>query len=223
MFTTLIQSLALASVGIISPGSITIVILLLMSGKSWHNGLGYALGYVSMYSLIGVGVLVLGVSVVDNNTDSEQSLVATIAFIVLGLLLYALSLRNWRKPSAEKSNQPSRFSKIIDGITPLKAFAFGATVSVVNVKNLAIFLSAISVLLLSNLLLSTKLIILIPLVLIFCTSVIFPIVIYLAFPARSNDYLTHIKQTIEHYSRPLGLVVPLILGTLLLYRGISGL
>lgn len=222
MLTVLLQSLALASVGIISPGSITIVILLLMSSRGWHNGLAYMFGYVSMYSLIGVLVLVLGVQRSADNAPSEQTLTTSIFLIALGLLLLALTIRNWRKPAAEKSDQPSRFSKIIDSITPLKAFGFAATIAVINLKNLAIFLSAVSVLLLSNLLLPTKLTILVPLVLTFCTSVIAPVIIYVAFPKRANEYLTRIKQTIDNYSRPLGLVMPLILGILLLYRGIFG-
>lgn len=222
MVTTLIQSLAIASVGIFSPGSITIVILLLMSDRGWRNGLGYMAGYISMYAAIGVGVLLLGVSSAEN-TSSEQSLTTSVVFICLGLLLFAISFRNWRKPAANNNEQPSRFSKIIDSITPARAFAFAATIAVINAKNLAIYLSAVSVLLLSSLLLTTKLAILVPLVLTFCLSVIVPVVIYVAFPDRANDYLTRIKQTIDRYSRPIGLIMPLILGMLLLYRGISGL
>lgn len=222
MITVLVQSLALASVGIISPGSITLVILLLMSDRGWHNGLAYMAGYIGMYTAIGVAVLIVGVNAVERGS-SEPSQTTSIVLILLGLLLFALTLRNWRKGVDENGRKPSRFSKIIDSITPLKAFAFAATIAVINVKNLAIFLSAVSVLLLSNLLLATKLAILVPLVLVFCLSVIIPVVIYVAFPNRANDYLTRIKQTIDRYSRPLGLIVPLILGTLLLYRGLSGL
>ncbi len=223
MLTVLVQSMALASVGIFSPGSITIVILLLMSDRGWRNGLAYMLGYLSMYALIGVGVLLLGVRNSAENTATEQSLTTSIILIVVGLLLLALTARNWRKPPATNDGQTSRFSKIIDSITPPKAFAFAATVAIINFKNLAIFLSAVSVLLLSNLLLPTKLTMLIPLVLIFCTSVITPVVIYLAFPDRASDYLMRIKQTIERYRRPLGLIVPSILGILIVMRGISGL
>ncbi len=222
MVTTLIQSLALASVGIISPGSITIVILLLMSDRGWRNGLGYMAGYISMYTAIGVAVLVLGVNLAEN-ASSEQSVTASVVLICLGLLLFAITFRNWRKPPINNGEQPSRFSKIIDSITPVRAFVFAATIAVINAKNLGIFLSAVSVLLLSSLLLTTKLAILVPLVLIFCLSVIVPVVIYVAVPTRANDYLTRIKQTIDRYSRPLGLIMPLILGAFLLYRGVTGL
>ena len=94
--------------------------------------------------------------------------------------------------------------------------------AIINFKNLAIFLTAVSVLLLSNLPLPTQLTILIPLVLIFCTSVITPVAIYLAFPQHAHNYLGRIKQTIDRYSRPLGIAVTLILGLLFLTRALSG-
>lgn len=221
MLPVLLQSLALASVGIISPGSITVVILLLMSDRGWHTGLSYVLGYLSMYSLIGVGVLTLGVRFAENSSN-EQSLTTSIVLCVLGVLLLAVTVRNWRKP-ATVSNEPSRFIKLLDSITPVKAFALASAVAVINFKNLAIFLSALSVLLLSDLGLSTNLFLLIPVVLVFCTSVIVPVIIYVALPGRANVYLTHIKQAIDTYRRPLGLAVTLILGSLFLFRGISGL
>ena len=220
MISILLQSLAVASVGILSPGSITIVILLLMSDKGWRNGLAYMSGYITMYALMGAILLTVGVNFAENSSD-EPSLTGSIILITLGVLLLGLTIRNWRKPSSD--NDPSsRFTTIIDRITPLKAFAFAATVAIINFKNLAIFLTAVSVLLLSTLPLPTQLTMLIPLVLIFCTSVIAPVVIYLAFPQHAHDYLNRIKETIDRYSRPLGIAVTLMLGLLFLTRALSG-
>jgi threonine/homoserine/homoserine lactone efflux protein len=224
MITVFLQALAVASIGVFAPGSITLVILLLMSDRGWRNGLAFASGYIVMYSLIGVGVLVSGIGSAEN-APSQQSPTTSYILIGLGILLLALTIRNWRKkPDLEKdANQPSRFANMVDGITPLKAFGLAAVVSVVNMKNLTIFLSAISVLLFSDLLVATKLTMLIPLVLVFCTSVITPVAIYLLFPKHAHDYLTRIKDAISRYSRTLGIAVTLILGCLLLYRGLTGL
>lgn len=222
MTPVFLQALAVASIGLIAPGSITIVILLLMSDRGWHNGLAFALGYIVMYSLIGVGVLVLGVSAAASS-PTEPSVTTAYILIGLAVLLFAVAIRSWRHNPEPATDEPSRFAKLVDGITPLKSFALAATISVVNVKNLTIFLSAVSVVLLSELLLATKLAMLAPLVLVFCTSVITPVAIYLLFPHRAGDYLNRIKDTISRYSRPLGIAVTLILATLFLYRGISGL
>lgn len=227
MFIVLLQALALASVAWLSPGSITLVILLLMSDgdgrRGWINGGAFALGYLVMYSLIGVGVLVWGVNSAKN-TPSEPGATTSYFLIGLGIALLAFAFRNWRKkPDATQQGQPSRFTKLVDGITPLKAFGLAVFAATVNFKNLAIFLSAVSVLLLSDLLLITKLTLLIPLVIVFCTSVLVPIGIYLLFPDRASDYLTRIKETISRHSRALGIALMLILGSLFLYRGISAL
>ena len=177
-----------------------------------------------MYTLIGTAVLTLGISVAEN-ADTEQSLTTSIILIGLSLLFFTLSFRNWRQQPEQDQDgeQTSRFAKIVDGITPIKSLALAAAISLINFKNLTIFLSAVSILLLSDLQLATQLTMLIPLVLIFCTSVIIPVTIYWLFPDHARDYLTRIKETIGRYSRPLGITVTLILGCLFLYRGLTGL
>ena len=223
MVSVLIQSLILASGGIVSVGSITLVILLLISDKGWRNGLGYMLGYTISYSLIGIAVILVGFNATDNN-PGEPGIFLPILFIILGTVLLWLTQRNWRKPAIEPENKPpSRLFAFIDKTTPPKAFAFGAMVSVVNFKNLAIFLSAISVVHLSSLDLTFKLVNSVLVALVFCLSVIIPVLIYVLFPKRSNEILNWIKQTIETKSRAIGIWVPLVFGLIFLLRGITQL
>ena len=226
MFTTLLQSLILASGGILSIGSITIVILLLISDRGWRNGLAYMSGYVTAYALIGLSAILIGVDrasdiSTDSNSESRIS-TASILLIILGLLLLWMAFRNWRKPP-EANPKPPRIFSILDTITPLKALAFGAAVTVINFKNLAIFLSAISIVLVSDLQLPEKIAIVLLDVLIFCASVIIPVLIYLSFPERANERLNRLKQTLEAYSRPIGIWVPLIFGFIFVTRGVSSL
>lgn len=225
MYSVFLQALALASVGIISPGSITLMILLLMSDKGLRTALAFAGGYLLMYSAIGIAVLVFGVSIVETNQATVQSPTTSIVLVGVGVLLLLLSLRSWRqsKTQTETTDTNSRFAKLVAGITPLKAFGLAATISLVNVKNLTIFVSAVSVLLLSTLPLSTTLPMLIPLVLTFCTSILAPLTIYLVFPRYAADYLNRIKTAISRYSSQLSWIVTLALGCFLLYRGLSGL
>ncbi|GAB5494304.1 MAG: hypothetical protein Phog2KO_45190 [Phototrophicaceae bacterium] len=222
--TVMLQSLALASGGLVSVGSITIVILLLISDKGWLNGLGYMLGYVGAYTVIGVSAVMLSYNYTtstDTNSDSSN-IIPTILLCLMGCLLLYLAFRNWRKaPSTEK--KPPRLFKILDSITPIRAFAFGAMISFINVKNLAIFMSAVSVLLLSDLSLSAKILIVLLDILVFCTSVIVPVGIYLLFPNGAYEKLNWIKATLETYSRPIGIWIPLIFGFIFLVQGIRGL
>jgi len=215
----LIQSLLLASAGLLSVGSITLVILLLTSDRGWYNGLGYALGYISAYSVIGVSAVLLGYRAEENNT-SEPGLFFPSLLLVFGTLLLWLAFRNWRKPISENKEEP-RFFSIVDKITPIKAFGFGAMVSVINFKNLALFLTALSVVILSKLLITEKILITLFVVLVFCQSVIIPVIIYITFPRRAKDLLSGIKQSLARYSRPIGIWAPVVFGLLLLIKGIT--
>ncbi|MEN8241168.1 MAG: GAP family protein [Chloroflexota bacterium] len=221
MFSVLIQAMLLASSGLLSVGSITLVILLLLSDRGWRNGLGYALGYISAYSIIGISAVILGFRA-SENSKGEPGLFFPIVLIVFGTLLLWLSFRNGRKPIKEEKSEP-RFFSIVDKITPLKAFGFGAMVSVINFKNLTLFLTALSVVILSNLILTEKIIITLLVVLVFCLSVIIPVVIYLSFPKRAKDVLNSIKQFLNQHSRQIGIWAPLVFSLLLLIKGLTEL
>ena len=215
----LIQSLLLATSGLLSVGSITLVILLLISDRGWRNGLGYALGYISAYSLIGITAVILGYRTAQKN-PGEPGLFLPMLLIVLGTLLLWLALRNWRKPGSEKKEEP-RFFSIVDKITPLKAFGFGALVTVINFKNLALFLTAVSVVILSDLLIAKKIFITLLVVLVFCQSVIIPIIIFVSFPKRAKYLLNSIKQFLTRHSRRIGIWAPIVFGMLLMIKGLS--
>jgi len=221
LLPVLIQSLLLASSGLLSVGSISLVILLLLSDRGWHNGLSYALGYISAYSVIGVSAVLLGYRAAENSA-SEPSLFFPIILLVFGTLLLWLAFRNWRKPVSEKQEEP-RFFSMVDKITPPKAFGFGSMVSVVNFKNLALFLTSTSVVVLSELPITEKIIITLMVVLVFCFSVIIPVVIYLSYPKRAKDVLNSIKQFLNRRSRPIGIWAPFVFGLILFIKGITEL
>lgn len=221
MLPVLLQSLVLASAGLLSMGSITIIILLLMSEKGLRNGIGYMLGYTGGYMLIGVSVILVGYTVTENGSGESGSFMP-ILFVVLGLLLLFLTQRNWRKPPSTNSESP-RLLTIVDKITPLKAFALGAVITVINFKNLALFLTAVSIPLLSNLPLPSKIIIVLLDALVFCTAVIVPVLVYIFLPKRAGQFLNWIKHAIETHSRAIGIWLPFIFGLLFLIRGITGL
>ncbi len=219
MLPVLIQALLFASTGLLSVGSMTLVILMLLSDRGWHNGLGYALGYLSGYSLIGIFAVVAGYSATGGQASEPGRIFPTL-LMVLGALLLWLSWRNSRKPASPGQEQP-RFFTIIDSITPPKAFAFGALVTVINVKNLALFLSAQSIVILSGLPLAQKIIIALLVALVFCLSVAIPLLITVAFPRRARELLNRLKEALERHSRPIGIWAPLIFGLLFLLKGIS--
>lgn len=221
MVTVLIQSLLLASSGLLSVGSITLVILLLISERGWRNGLGYALGYFSAYTTIGISVVVLGYRAAENGAREPSRFFPMLLLFFGGLLLW-MAFRNWRKPIPEKQEEP-RFFSIVDKMTPLKSFGFGAMVSVINFKNLALFLTALSVVIISELPITQKITITLLVALVFCLSVIIPVGIYLIFPKGAKETLGGIKDFLNRNSRKIGIYAPLLFGIIFLLKGISDL
>jgi len=221
MSTTLIQSLLLASSGLLSVGSITLVILLLISEHGWRNGLGYALGYFSAYTVIGISIVVLGYRAAENSAR-EPNRFFPILLLFLGTLLLWMAFRNGRKTIVEKHEEP-RFFAIVDKMTPLKSFGFGALVSVINLKNLALFLTALSVVVISELPIMQKITITLLVALVFCLSVILPVGIYLLFPKGAKNTLGGIKDFLNQHSRAIGIYAPLFFGLIFLLKGISDL
>lgn len=217
----LAETLLLASSGLLSFGSITLVILLLISERGWRNGLAYALGYTGAYSVIGVLVVVVGYRAAQNAGGEPGPLGPTL-LVVLGTALLWLSVHNSRNPPAAAAGPP-RFFAIVDSVTPPRALAFGALVAVINFKNLGLFLTALSVAVLSDLPLGEKVSVALLAAVVFSLAVIIPVLVYLARPRRANDLLGAFKGTLERHRRPVGIWMPLVFGLLFVARGVAAL
>ena len=225
MLTVFFQALAVAALGILSPGAITVVTLLLTSNRGWQNGVSFLAGYMLMYTLVGSAVLIFGITSIDPNFSVENLPTPSPAILIsLGTAFLLGAVWNWRKePAEDQGKAHSRFIALVDKATPAQSFAFATAIAMFNLKNLTIFLSSVSILLLSKLFLVTKLAMLIPLVLVFSIAIIIPIGIFFAFPEQANERLTTLKNKIDQYNRPLGIAFSAILGVVLFSRGVFGL
>ncbi|MCY3414548.1 MAG: GAP family protein [Candidatus Heimdallarchaeota archaeon] len=217
MIEVLIESIILASSGLLSVGSMTLTILLLISDRGLINGLGYAFGYIIGYSIIGI-LSVFFQYRTTGGSPAEPSLIPYYILIFLGGLLLYLSLKNYRKESGDSKD--NRMVRMVDNITPLRAFGFGLLVTVVNFKNFALFMTALSVVLLSDLVIQQKLIITEILVLVFSSSVLIPIIIYLLFPKQGRNKLLGIKDWLNRNGRPISIWAPLAFGSIFIIKGV---
>ncbi len=220
MLSEFIPSLVVASSGIFSIGSITITILLLISEEGKMKGISYAAGYTIAYMLIGLAVILFGFTA-DNSHSATPNPIWAIVFIVFGILLIFLGYRSWKKPKDEvDSKQPSRLFAALDKMSPLKAFATGLVVSVINFKNLALFLTAVSVVYMNSFDLILKLINVILVAIVFCIAVIIPVFITLIIPQKSTLFLQKIKQSLDAKSHSISIWMPLIFGLIFIINGL---
>jgi hypothetical protein len=219
MLSVLLEAIILSSGGIASIGSITIVILFLLSERGRWVGLGYAAGYSISYTVIGLAVILVGYRASLQGNDEAGSFMPVL-FIALGLLLLYFAIRNWRK-GPQKTNQPPRIFQVIDQFSTIKSLGLGFAIGLINFKNLAFFLSGASVILVSTLGIAQKIGATLLMVLTFCTSVLVPVSIAFLFPRQAEQRLGWIKQTIDTHRYQIGIWLPLVFGVLFILRGIS--
>ena len=183
----------------------------------WVNGLAYALGYFLADKAIGVSAVTLGVQS-GGEGSSGLALARPILMLILGALLPSMGWRNARK-SLQDDAGASRFFSLVDSITPLRAFGFGAAVTVINFKNLALFLTALSVVILSSLSLAEKIAIALVAALVFSLSVLLPVLIFVSVPRQAAAILNRLKVALDKNSRAIGIWTPLIFGLIFLVVG----
>jgi len=126
----------------LSPVPIIAVVLMLATPKGRVNGPTFLLGWV-------IGIAVLGTIVLfaaSGASASKHGAPATwvsILKIVLGLLLLALAVKQWRgRPRGDGVPRLPAWMKTIDTFTAVRSAAMGVVLSAVNPKNLLLVVGA---------------------------------------------------------------------------------
>ncbi len=201
----------------------TLVIILLMTKNGITRALGYFLGYYLSYTIMGIIIVVIGAQVAESTLEFIQ-VVISVAFIILGMLLIFVGLRNYRAPQRGDNNrEENRFIKMMTTVTARKAFGLGVIVTLINFKNLSLFLAAISVVALSDMAVSMKVGMAMLVAIIFCFSVSFPIIVFLVFPTQREAILQRIRHFLNVRSRQISIYLPLAFGIILMGVGLVNL
>ena len=224
MQAAVFESLAVASGGILSIGSILIVLLLLSARGGATKAAAYCAGYCGGYLVMGTGLLVLGHRLAETTpvTAAEPNNVGPTVAIVLGGLLLFFGLKRWRQPPAPDAPPPRLFAHL-DQLTAPKALGFGLLVTVINLKNLAIFLSAIAILAEARLPLGQSLPAGVAVTAVFTGAVLAPLIVYALLRERADPWLSALRRFLERNSRPLTIGVMLLFGAVFLLRGLFAL
>ncbi len=129
------------AVGIaVSPIPIAAVILMLFSGRARSNSLSFMVAWVmGIAAVTTVAMLVPGLS----SDDSQPSDTTGWIKLVLGLLLAAMAVRQWRgRPGPGDEPAMPGWMESIDSLKPGAAFGLGLLLSAVNPKNLLLAVAA---------------------------------------------------------------------------------
>ncbi len=221
MSTVIGEMLPLAIAVALSPLSIIALILILISRNARSNGPAYFIGWIVGLALAVTAMLAL-LSLINSAPASSPTTLSALLRVLLGALLLFLGVRQWRhltKPGQEPSLP--HWMASIDAFTPVQAFGLAVLLSAMS--NLAIIIAAALTISRAKLDISQEIIAVAFFIVVSSLLVAF-VVIYAALSrVRAAQMLTSWKAWLVAHNAALTSVLFMIVGALLLGKGISGL
>ena len=206
----------------ISPIPIIAVILMLLSRKATATSTGFLLGWVVGIVLVTVVVLVL-VGQAGNTAGGEPSTLSSVLKLVLGAALILLAVRQWQgRPKAGETGAMPKWMDAIESFSFVRALLLGFGLSAINPKNLLLCLAAGTTIGAAHLPTGQIVMAMVVFTLLACSTVAVPVVGYLAARDRMAAPLDRLRAWLTQNNAAVMAVLLLVIGTVLLGKGIAG-
>ena len=207
----------------ISPIPIIAIILMLLSARAGANSTAFLAGWVA--GVAGASVVLLALSGLIGTTSSgAPSTTASVVTLVLGVLLVGLSVRNFeQRPGPDDEAELPKWLQSIESITPVKAVGLGVLLSAVNPKNLLMIAGAMVSLSQYHLSVGEDTVAVVVFVLIAISTVAAPVIIYRTAGEKAQRILDAMRGWLGQNNAVVMAVLLLVIGVVLLGKGISGL
>ena len=206
----------------ISPIPIIAVILMLLSRKATATSTGFLLGWVVGIVLVTVVVLVL-VGQAGNTAGGEPSTLSSVLKLVLGAALILLAVRQWQgRPKAGETGAMPKWMDAIESFSFVRALLLGFGLSAINPKNLLLCLAAGTTIGAAHLPTGQVVVATVVFTLLACSSIAVPVVGYLAARDRMAAPLDRLRAWLTQNNAAVMAVLLLVIGTVLLGKGIAG-
>ena len=207
----------------ISPIPIVAVILMLLSGQAARTSTGFLAGWVVGIVVVTVVVLVL-VGQAASTSAGQPSTASSVLKLVFGVLLLGLAVRQWReRPKPGEAAEMPKWMSTIDSITFVKALGLGAVLSAVNPKNLVMCLAAGTTIGAAHLSGGEDAVAVVVFTVIAASTVAIPVIGYLTARSKMAGPLESLRNWLTQNNATVTAVVLLVIGVVLLGKGISGL
>ena len=206
----------LAIGGSIAPPLLLLTILFLASLRPLANAGALMLGYFTTCAVIGISGITL-----FSGAEAAVSTVGRVISVTIGVLLLVLGLRTVLAPP-DPDSTPPKWMESIDSMSPPRAFGFGMVLFPLQVKNLAIFVACLNLIIVSSLGPEGSIVALGLVLLIFAIPVLALIGLYAAAPHRASKLLVSLRTWMEKNNRTITVVLCLVFGAFFLLRGFMG-
>ncbi|MEU1428406.1 GAP family protein [Nocardia sp. NPDC005746] len=217
---TVIGELLPLAVGVaISPIPIVAAILMILSKNASRAAVGFAAGWVS--GIVAVTAIVLvAAGVLDIAGDRQPSTAASWVKVGLGVLLLVLAVKQWLDRA---DHTPPAWMRAIDQLTVTRAAGLGLLLSAVNPKNLLLCVSAGLAIGSSALGNAAKVVTLAVFVLLASISVLAVVFGYAVAADRLRGALDRTRMWLQDNNHLVMAIVLLMMGAVVLGKGIAGL
>jgi threonine/homoserine/homoserine lactone efflux protein len=217
------QLLPFAAGVAISPMPIVAMVLMLITPKAKVNGFSFLLGWIIGIAIAGtICLLVIGPSSTDD--DGAPADWTYWLKLVLGLLLLAVTVKEWRaRPAADAEVAMPKWMSALDGFTPPKAGGMGVLLSALNPKNLVFIIGGATVLAQVDLPAGDQAISWAVFTVIATIGVAIPMGIYLFMGDKAAATLDGLKTWMARNNTAVMAVLLLIIGVKLIGDAITGL
>ena len=222
---TVIGDLLPLALGVaVSPVPIIAVILMLLSSRAGTASASFGAGWVLGIVVVIVVVLAIAAGADVGGSSSERSTAASWIKLVLGVLLLAVGVRQWRRrPRGDEPVSLPKWMAAIDDVTPVKAVGLGFLLSAVNPKNLLLCVAAGVTIAGGGLDTGQEVIATAVFVVIAVSTVVVPVLGYALAKERMAHPLDELKVWLQQNNATVMAVLVLVIGVTLIGKGIGGL
>jgi threonine/homoserine/homoserine lactone efflux protein len=212
-----------SAVGVaISPLPIIAVVLMLVTPRGRLNGPVFVGGWALGLGIVGAIVLSIAGGA-KASTSSGPATWVDVLFLLLGLLLIAISVRQWRgRPHGGETPPTPKWMGALDGFTPVKAGGAGVLLSALNPKNLLLAVAGAAAIAQTGISTGQQVGAYVIFVAIASIGVAAPVVMYFALGDRSREILDRLKAWLAVHNAVIMAVLMLIIGVKLIGNAISG-
>lgn len=207
----------------LSPVPIIAVILMLFAPRAGGTSAGFLLGWV-VGIVVAVVVFVFIARGSDLGSSTQPHPRQSWIKLLLGVVLLVLAARQWRsRPSPGEHGTLPKWMSAIDSITPVKATGLGFLLSAINPKNLAMCIAAAVAIAGAGLSGGDLAVAVLIFTVIGACTVAIPVIAYAVAPGRMRGPLDRLKTRLQTNNAAIMTVLFLVIGALLIGKGLGGL
>ncbi|MGW9568559.1 GAP family protein [Prescottella equi] len=206
----------------ISPIPIIATILMLLTPRAGSTATAFLAGWI-LGIAVGYVVFVAIGSAIDLSSNSNGNAVTATIRLVLGVLLLALAVKQWRtRPAPGEEPSMPAWLAAIDKVTPGKALALGVGLSAINPKNLLMIVGAAVAVSQLDVGVGAKTVTGVVFTILAASTVAVPVVGYFTMRERATSWLQRLKVWLTTNNAAVMAVLLLVIGVSLIGKGIGG-